>query len=55
MSKLKFSDGITIDTSGPYRAISMKDGMYVVGCGCCIPVENGKEAIEIIKLLKEKK
>ena len=55
MSKLKFSDGITIDTAGPYRVISMKDGMYVVGHGCCIPVENGKEAFEIIKLFKENK
>ena len=55
MSKLKFSDGITIETSGPYRVISMKDGMYVVGHGCCIPVENGKEAFEIIKLFKENK
>ena len=55
MSKLKFSDGITIDTSGPYRVISMKDGMYVVGQGCCISVENGKEAFEIIKLFKENK
>ena len=55
MSKLKFSDGIAIDTAGPYRVISMKDGMYVVGQGCCIPVENGKEAFEIIKLFKENK
>jgi len=52
---LKFSDGITIDTSGPYRAISLKDGMYVVGQGICIPVENGKEAFEIIKQFKENK
>ena len=55
MSKLKFSDGITIDTSGPYRVISVKDSMYVAGHGCCIPVENGKEAFEIMKLLKENK
>ena len=55
MSMIKFSDGIAIDTSGPYRVISMKDGMYVVGQGCCIPVENGKEAFEIIKLFKENK
>ena len=55
MSKLKFNDGLTIDTSGPYRVTSMKDGMYVVGYGCCIPVENGKQAFEIIKLLKENK
>ena len=55
MSTLKFSDGITIDTSSPYRVIRMKDGMYVVGHGCCFPVADRKEAIEIIKLLKEKK
>jgi len=29
--------------------------MYIVGQGVCIPVENGKEAFEIIKLFKENK
>ena len=55
MSKLKFSDGMTIDTSGPYRIISIKGDMYVVGRGCCVPVENGKEAFEIISMFKENK
>ena len=52
MSKLRFSDGMTIRTSGPYRAISKSDGMYVVGHGLCIPVANGKEAFELVKQLK---
>lgn len=55
MSKIKFSDGVTIDTSGPYRAVFVAGKVYVVGRGLCIPVEGGKEAVEIIKLFKENK
>jgi len=47
MSILRFSDGINIDTSGPIRKMSLKDGWYVVGMGMLVPVINEKEA-EII-------
>jgi hypothetical protein len=35
--------------------LDIDDSMYVVGQGCCIPVANGKEAFEIMKLFKENK
>ena len=39
MGKLKFSDGIEIDTSGELRLLELYDGWYVVGEGKLIPVE----------------
>lgn len=58
MSKLKFSDGIEIDTSGELRPLHLPDGWYVVGEGLLYPVDDIKEANEIIedmKMLKGKK
>ena len=52
MSKLRFSDGVTIDTSGPLRTLRLKDGYYVVGQGMCIPVDSREEAVDYIKELK---
>jgi hypothetical protein len=39
MTKLRFSDGLEIDTSGDYRVIQEHDGYYVVGHGmlCAVP------------------
>jgi hypothetical protein len=45
---LAFSDGVTIDTGGSYRIESRADGLYVVGRGFCIPVEDREEGREII-------
>jgi hypothetical protein len=50
--KLKFSDGVEIETEGPYRMTRKHDGLYVVGRGMCIPVEDEKEAQEVIDELK---
>ena len=55
MSKINFTDGISIDMSGPVRSARIKGDLYVIGQGCCIPVQDSKEAIETIKLLKENK
>ena len=55
MSKLNFSDGTSIDISGPIRSARIKGELYVIGQGCCVPVQDSKEAIETIKLLKENK
>ena len=55
MIKLTFSDGITIDTSGPYRTIWINRELFVIGQGNCVPVKDGKEAAYIIKLFKENK
>jgi len=55
MSKLKFSDGVTIDSSGPIRSARIKGELYVIGQGYCVPVQDSKEAKEIIRYLKENK
>ena len=49
MSILRFSDGVSIDTSGPLRVLELSDGFYVVGEGTLIPVESKEKALEIIK------
>ena len=41
---LKFNDGVTIDIGGHYRLVRKSDGLYVVGYGLCIPVEDREEA-----------
>lgn len=52
MSKLKFTDGVTFDTSGPYRIEERFDGLYVVGGGMLCPVNSREEGLELIKTLK---
>ena len=49
MSILKFSDSITVDTSGPIRTLQLPDGWYVIGQGYLIPVESEKAALDLIK------
>ena len=48
MSKLRFSDGITIDTSGTMRVIRKSDGYYIVGQGICCPVDSVEEGQRLI-------
>jgi len=48
MSILKFSDGVSIDTSGKLRTIHLKDGWYVTGNGLLIPVGSHEEGLGII-------
>jgi len=50
---LKFSDGVNINTSGELRKLRLSDGLYVVGQGMLIPVNDDKEAEELIKKLKK--
>jgi len=45
---LRFSDGVTFDTSGPLRIESRHDGLYVVGQGMLIPIESREEGRAII-------
>lgn len=52
--KLKFSDGITIDTAGPLRKFHLEDGWYVVGDGFCIPVAGEGEADQTIVKMTQK-
>ena len=51
--KLKFSDGITIETAGPLRKLHLEDGWYVVGNGFCIPVASEDEADKTIVKMTE--
>jgi hypothetical protein len=49
---LRFSDGVNIDTSGTFRIISLKDGLYVTGHGYLIPIDNKNEGEAIINKLR---
>jgi hypothetical protein len=46
---LNFTDGVSIDTSGPLRILLLDDGFYVVGRGNLIPVSSQQEAEETIE------
>ncbi len=52
MSKLIFSDGITIDRAGTLRIIKKIDGYYVIGRGLSCPVGSIKEGHEVIAMLE---
>ena len=52
---LRFSDGITIDTQGELRILTLTDGPYVVGEGMLIPVNTKDEGLRIIRERKLKK
>lgn len=52
MPTLRFSDGMTINTDGPYRIIREKDGLYVTGHGFLCPVNSRQEGEETLKELK---
>ena len=52
MGVINFSDGMRIRTDGDYRIIRKSDGLYVVGGGFCIPVEDEKEAKKTLDELK---
>ena len=51
MSKLRFSNGVEIDTSGPLRKLKLKDGWYVVGDGMLMPANDEAEADELVEQL----
>ena len=51
---MRFSDGMTFDTSGPLRTVRKSDGLYVVGNGMLIPVNDYDEAEALIEQLSPK-
>ena len=53
MIELRFTDGVTIDTSGLYRVIHKRDGWYVVGHGVCCPVTDRQEGKDFIADLRD--
>lgn len=52
MSTLRFSDGMNIDTSGPYRVTRKSDGLYVVGNGFMCAVDSHEEGNKLVAELK---
>ncbi len=52
MPTMTFSDGMTINTDGPYRVIRKSDGLYVTGHGYLCAVETIEEGMKMIKQLK---
>jgi hypothetical protein len=49
MAKLRFTDGVSFETSGKPRIEERFDGSYAVGNGMLIPVSSGDEAEELPK------
>lgn len=54
MAILNFSDGIKINTDGPYRVTSRSDGLYVVGHRMCVPVDDAEEGEGLLEELNAK-
>ena len=51
MTKLKFSDGVEIETGGEFRIITLEDGMYVTGHGFLCPCTDYDEAQKVMETL----
>jgi hypothetical protein len=51
MSKIRFSDGVEIDTAGEYRTLKLHDGWYVVGQGTYEACNDRAESIKVRDLL----
>lgn len=49
MSHLRFTDGMSFDTSGPLRLAMRSDGLYVVGNGMLVPVRDEREGRQLIE------
>ena len=50
---LTFSDGMTFNTSGPYRVVRRSDGWYVVGHGLLMPVQDRDDGYHVIAELQK--
>ena len=46
---MRFSDGMSFDTSGPLRITWKSDGWYVVGQHMLIPVRDAAEGRQLIE------
>ena len=49
---IKFSDGMSFDTSGPMRITRRWDGYYVVGEGTLIPAEDAEAARVLLREMR---
>ncbi|MCK4414816.1 MAG: hypothetical protein KAY32_14875 [Candidatus Eisenbacteria sp.] len=52
--KVRFSDGMELDTSGKLRVVHRKDGWYVVGQGMLAAVDDPKEGERLIEELRQR-
>jgi len=50
---LRFSDGISVDTSGEPRVLKLNDGYYAVGKGILIPVDNLQSAEFMVQRMEK--
>ena len=53
MSTLRFTDGMSFDTSGPLRLAMRSDGLYVVGNGMLVPVRDAQEGRQLIENIEK--
>lgn len=53
MPTIKFSDGVSFDTSGALRVERRSDGLYVVGAGMLCAVDTYEEGAKMIADLKK--
>ena len=51
---LKFSDGMQFDLDGEPHIEERSDGLYVVGGGMLIPIDNREEGKSTIEAMKER-
>ena len=51
---MRFSDGMTFDTSGPLRLTRRSDGWYVVGEGFLCPVNSVEEGESFIERMEKR-
>lgn len=51
--KLKYTDGIEIDTDGPFRILNFLDGWYLAGEGLLIPLKNEQEGLDYLDQIAE--
>ena len=50
--KLRFTDGMEIDTGGELRVIHRRDGYYVVGRGMLVAVDDPEDGKRLIDELR---
>jgi hypothetical protein len=50
--KLRFDDGMEIDTDGELRVVHRSDGWYVVGQGILVAVDDAEDGERLIARLR---
>ena len=51
--KLKYTDGIEIDTDGPFRILNLKDGWYLAGEGLLVPLKDEQEGLDYLAEIRK--